>query len=170
MAMDKLSTARAEDILGQVRRQLRREVLFPVRNSAIRLYIGTPRVWESGGAQQSHTIGADELAERLQATYRSLDNGFAASAAGIGQMPDVAPTLRGTVGRIVIGVIQRLLWWHTGSLKSFAHSVAAHLQNSTETVEVMACMLRINQLEISALREEVRILRENQVNRPEIDR
>ena len=170
MAVDKLSTARAEDILGQVRRQLRREVLFPVRNSAVRLYLGPPRVWESGGAHQSQANGSDELAGRLQALYRSLDDGFAASSAEIGQMPAVSPTLRGTVGRIVIGAIQRLLWWHTGSLKNFAHSVGAHLQSSTETATVMACMLRINQMEIAALREEVRILRESRLSRTENDR
>src|SRR5689334_14165140 len=113
MSVDTLSPARAEDILGQVRGQLRREVLFPVQHTAIRWYSGSPRVWNSGVARRGPTRPSDEFAERLQVLYASLDTRVAASAVGIGEMPAPAPTVRGAVGRVAIGVLQRLLWWYT---------------------------------------------------------
>ncbi len=164
MSAGRLSSFRAEDIIGQVRQQLRRDALFPTLNRAVKVYSGPPRVWGSGSVQQDQTNGSGELAERLLALYRSLDGGFAASVAEIGEMPAVAPTLRGTVGRIAIGFLQRLMWWYTGSLRNFARSVGTHLQGSTEAIEVLLYMLRANQIEIEALREEVRRLR---AERPE---
>ncbi len=82
-------------------------------------------------------------------------------------MPAVAHTFRGKVGRIAIDALQRLMWWYTSSLKNFAGSVGAHLQGSTETIEVLSSMVRVQQLEIAALREEILILREHQIERAE---
>lgn len=162
MSVDRLSPARAEDILGQVRRQIRREVLFPIRHTAVRLYTGVPRVWNSGVAKRSQQSSSEELAERLEGLFSSLDVGFAASAREIGEMPAPAPTLRGTVGRFAITVLQKLLWWYTRSLKQLAESTGNHLQASTEAIELLACMTEANRREIAALREEIRGLREAQ--------
>jgi hypothetical protein len=166
MSVDRLHTAHAEDILGHVRRQLRREVLFPTRTSAVRWYSGPPCVWDSG-PQRGPANGSDELGDRLQALYRSLDGSFAIGSAGIGEMPAVAHTFRGAMGRFAIGILQRLMWWHIRSLKNFAGSVGTHLQDSTEAIEVLSCMLRMHQIEIASLREEVLVLREHQLDRPE---
>jgi hypothetical protein len=167
MSADQLHTARAEDILGQVRRQLRREVLFPRQHSAVRFYSGSPRVWNSGMARPSQANTSEELAEGLQVLYKSLDSGLAASTAEIGEMPEVPPTLRGAVGRIAIGILRRSMWWYTSPLKHFAQSVRTHLQGSTEIIEVLSCMLEMNRMEIAALREEIRLLREQQPDRTE---
>jgi hypothetical protein len=167
MSVDRLNTARAEDILGQVRRQLRREVLFPIQSRAVRLYSGPTCVWDGGSSQRDQADSSEELADRLQALYRSLDDSFAISSAEIGEMPAVAPTFRGAVGRFAIGILQRLLWWYTRSLRNFAGSVGTHLQSSTEAIEVLSCMLRMHEIEIASLREEVLILRESQLDRPE---
>lgn len=165
--METLSPARAEDILGQVRQQLRRETLFPANHSAIRMYSGSPRVWNSGVARRRQAAPSEEIAERLHGLYTSLDAGFASAVAEIGEMPGAAPTLRGAVGRVAIGIMQRFMWWYTRSLKGFAGSVRTHLQGSTEAIEVLACMLEMNRIEIAALREEVRTLQEKQSNRSE---
>jgi hypothetical protein len=170
MSVDRLSNARAEDILGQVRRQLRREVLLPMHHRAVRLYSGSPRVCNNGGTQPGQANISGELAERLQELYSSLDDGFAASAAEIGGMPAPAPTLRGGIGRFAIRILQRLMWWYTRSLKHFAQSLGIHLQSSTETIEELACMVQMNRIEIAALREEIRLLGENKPGRPEIPR
>jgi hypothetical protein len=167
MSIDRLNAARAEDILGQVRRQLRREALFPMQNNAVRLYSGPPRVWDSGSPLHGQANGSEELADRLQSLYRSLDSSFAVTSAEIGEMPAVAHTLRGIAGRFAIGILQRLMWWYTRSLRNFAGSVGTHLQGSTEAIEVLSCMLRMHQIEIASLREEVLILREHQLGRPE---
>jgi hypothetical protein len=167
MSVDRLHTARAQDILRQVQRQLRREALFPMESGAVRWYLGPPRVWSSGGAQSGQVNGPEELTGRLQALYTSLDGGFGISSADIGEMPPVAHTFRGAAGRFAIGILQRLMWWYTRSLRSFAGSVGTHLQASTEAIEVLSHMLRVQQTEISSLREEVRILRQNQTDRPE---
>jgi hypothetical protein len=167
MSVDRLNAARAEDILGQVRRQLRREALFPLQNTAVRWYWGPPRVWNSGSPERSQANGSEELADRLQALYKSLDGSFAISSAEIGEMPAVAPTFRGAVGHFAIGILQRLMWWYTGSLRNFAGSVGTHLQGSTEAIEVLASLLRMQQIEIASLREEVVRLRGNQLDRPE---
>jgi hypothetical protein len=74
------------------------------------------------------------------------------------------------VGRLAIGILQRLLWWYTRSLKHFAESLGSHLQGSTETIEVLACTLEMNRMEIAALREEIRALRESLRARRESDR
>jgi hypothetical protein len=162
MSVDGLNTARAEEIMGQVRRRLRREALFPTQNSAVRWYSGPPSVWDDGGLHRDQANSSEELADRLRALYGSLDGSFARSSAEIGEMPPVANTFRGTVGRFGIGILQRLLWWYTRSLKDFAGSVGTHLQGSTEAIEVLSSVLRTQQLEIASLREEVLILRENQ--------
>src|ERR1700680_396662 len=138
MFVNRLNTARAEDILGHVRRQLRREALFPMQTSAVLLYSGPPCVWDSGSPQRGQANGSEELGDRLQALYRSLDGSFAISSAEIGEMPAVAHTFRGAVGRFAIGILQRLMWWYTRSLRNFAGSVGTHLQGSTEAVELLA--------------------------------
>jgi hypothetical protein len=154
--------------VGQVRRQLRREALFPQGNKAVRLYSGPPRVWSSGGpSSNDYGNDSEELADRLRDLHRSLDDRFANSSSEIGEMPAVAPTLRGKVGAVAIDILRRLMWWYTRSLKNFAGSVGAHLQASTETIEVLSAMVRMQQVEIASLREEVLILRENQVERAE---
>lgn len=167
MSVDTLSPARAEDILGQVRGQLRREVLFPVHHTAIRWYSGSPRVWNSGVARRGPTRPSDDVAERVQGLYTFLDTRLGASAAELGEMPAPAPTIRGAAGRVAIGVLQRLLWWYTRSLKHFAGSLGTYLQGSTETIEVLACTVEINRIEIAALRDEIRVLRESLGTQPE---
>ncbi len=82
-------------------------------------------------------------------------------------MPAVAHTLRGKVGSIAIDILRRLMWWYTRSLQNFAGSVGAHLQASTEKIEILSTMVRTQQIEIASLREEVLILREKQVDRAE---
>ena len=159
----------AEDIIDQVRRQLRRELLLPMRNSPVRLYAGAVRIWRSGAPKADApriSKDSEEMAERLQAMYTSLDSGFAAGTAGIGEMPPVTRTLRGTAGRVVIGALQRLMWWYTRSLQRFAEAVGAHLQDSTEAIENLACLQEANRIEIAALREEVRRLRERLAAEP----
>ena len=69
-------------------------------------------------------------------------------------------TCRGYFGRVAIGVLQRLLWWYTRSLRHFVGSVGMHFHDTVEAIESLACMQEANRIEIAALREEVRRLRE----------
>ncbi len=159
----------AEDIFGQVRRQLRRERLLPVRSSAVRLYSGAVRSWRAGGPEANPLRASgdtEEIAERLQALYTSLDLGFAASVARIGEMPPAMATVRGLLARAVIGALQRLLWWYTRSLQHFGESVGAHLHYTTELLETLACIEDANRAEVAALREEVRLLKERATDEP----
>ena len=78
-------------------------------------------------------------------------------------MPPATATVRGLFGRVVIGALQRLLWWYTRSLHHFAESVGMHFHDATEAIESLACMQEAHRIEVAALREEVRRLRESSV-------
>lgn len=159
----------AEDILDQVRRQLRREVFLPGRNSAVRLYSGATRRRRASGAKAGApgtSEDFEEIIQRLQALYTSAGSDFAASVAQIGEMPPPRPTVRGLFGRVSIWGLQRLLWWYTRSLHHFAESVGGHLHDTTEALESLALMQEANRIEVAALREEVRRLRESLASGP----
>jgi hypothetical protein len=164
----------AEDILNQVRRQLRRESVLPARTAtAVRFYSGPVRNWRGGAGDGGALRTADdseEVAERLRALYLSLDSRFATSVAGIGAMPPIIPTWRGFVGRAAIGVLQRLLWWYTRSLQRSAETVGLHLHEMAELIESLAFLQEVNRLEVAALREEVWRLREHIAGEPGADR
>jgi hypothetical protein len=164
-------TVEAEDIIDQVRRQLRREKLLPRRGAAIRFYSGgVVKSYRAASRKPAPPTSEDveEIAERVQTLYTSLESSFAASAAQIGEVPPVTATVRGFFGRVAIGILQRLLWWYTRSLHRFAATAGMHLHDTTEAIERLACMQEANRIEIAALREEVRRLRENSAGGQEI--
>jgi len=167
MADTRLSPARAIDIFGQVRQTLRREALFPRHEGSVHLYTGVPRVWDPSDRPTNAACSSQELADRLRALYQSLKDGAEAAEDEIGRAPGVVPTLRGRVGAVAISIFQRLLWWYTDSLKTSARLTRTHLQVATETVEALACEVRVNQLQIAALQEELRLLRETLDSRSE---
>jgi hypothetical protein len=162
----------AEDIFYQVWRQLRRDVLLPGHGTAIRFYSGAVRNWNAAGRQPTLRASedAEEISGLLQTLYTSLNSSFADSVARIGGVPPVTATVRGYFGCVAIRVLQRLLWWYTRSLHHFVRSVGMHFHDTTEVIESLACMQEANRIEIAALREEVRLLRESSAAGQEIRR
>ena len=152
----------AVDILHQVSRQIRRDSVLPARTiSAVRFHFGPVQSWRGGvveGRAPEPLDDFEEAAHRLQVLYKSLDTSFATGVAQIGAMPPTVATWRGFLGRAVIRMLQRLLWWYTRSVQGYAESMGSHFHKTAEVLESLAYMQEVNRMEIVALRDEVRRL------------
>jgi hypothetical protein len=64
-----------------------------------------------------------------------LANEMQMAISRIGEVPPMPPTLRGRFGQFAISLIQRLLWWYTAPLRSFARVTGQLLGTHSEVVE-----------------------------------
>lgn len=163
MPNHQLRDARAEEILARVRRRVRLETLLREQSGA-----GDADAARTDGTAAAPAGGAHDIAElvdQLRSLYERLERDLARDASKIGAAPPERSSLRGEIGNFAIGILRRLLWWYTMSLDNFTYSLRTHLQDTTELLGTMTSMLLSNEREIAMLREEVRLLRERQLDR-----
>ena len=80
------------------------------------------------GEREKQAFSANLL--KSEALINAVESGHAL----VGQLPPKPPTLRGRIGRVLIHVVRRSLFWYTAAVVSFQHSVAAAFREHGETM------------------------------------
>ncbi|MGD0667001.1 MAG: hypothetical protein ABSB23_05550 [Bryobacteraceae bacterium] len=173
-------TVPADALLAQVRAKMRRERLLGPQAGAVRFYSGPVRNW--GKALAAETVSPTEMPEdgssdlsemaelvnRLNALDAGLDSDLAAAIRALGEVPPAVTTVRSKVGRALILLLKRLLWWHTWSLKAFADSAGKQFECELAALELLAVQHKDVLAQVAALQEDVRQLRQSMLAKTEV--
>jgi hypothetical protein len=86
----------------------------------------------------------DELTESLDALARALEalresgSRIERIAAELGRAPAAPPTLRGRLGGLIIGWLDRLYWWHSAPLRELGAALAGRQKQETAVWNALA--------------------------------
>jgi hypothetical protein len=87
--------------------------------------------------------------------FRDLTNlvdGVRSAATLVGSMPPAPNTLRGRVGAMAVGLVQRALFWYTPQLHAFHLKVSAALTEQARAIDILVADLREAQKQIAELK------------------
>ena len=120
------------------------ELLLRVRNAlhqpgagAVAFVNGAITVDPSPPADDSESKTADILAE-----LRQLDRQLETCADSFGNLPLSPPTLRGRAGRMLVRVVQRLLFWYTPPLRQLHEIMLKRCEEETRVLDKLLQIVR----------------------------
>ncbi|MFY9727300.1 MAG: hypothetical protein WB579_16295 [Bryobacteraceae bacterium] len=170
----------ADAVLAQVRGKMRRERLLGTQAGAVRFHSGPVHNWEKALAAETVSTNATpeigssdrpemaELVGRLNTLDAALDSSLAAAIRALAEVPPAVTTLRSKLGRALILLLKRLLWWHTWSLKAFADAAGKQFESELAALELLAVQHKEVLAQLAALQEEVRQLRQSVLHNAEV--
>jgi 2-polyprenyl-3-methyl-5-hydroxy-6-metoxy-1,4-benzoquinol methylase len=101
-------------------------------------------------ASETIALSAAEVDRRLAATD-ALVAGVLDGSALVGEMPPEPPTVRAKIGRVLVGIVRRAVFWLSAQIRSFQAAVAASQKEQ-------AHLLRAEAAEIVNLRQTMEAL------------
>ena len=108
-------------------------------------------------SQPMERTTAGEPPSMASAGIRSALSALYTSYGLVGQMPPEPPTFRGRIGRQVVRLVQRVLFWYTPQIVHFQYSALRALEEQTKSLESAAAHLQDFKRSQEAVRESMEL-------------
>ena len=108
-------------------------------------------------AEQSISQQLDRF-QKLRATGKEADAELASAIDHLGQCPPGPPTLRAHLGRLIISVLNRILWWKTEESRRLGALVLRVTRSQADQLDALAAVLGEQSRASGAARDPVRWL------------
>ena len=111
----------------------------------------------SAPASETTALSTAEVERRLAATD-ALVAGVQDGSALVGEMPQEPPTIRAKIGRVLVSLVRRAVFWLSGQIRSFQAAVAASQKEHAHLLRAQAAEMVNLRLAMEALQARMRQL------------